>query len=198
MWIGEVPDEISTLTLPERMLIARYYSAAYIVKLYPKNRGAQSWDPATLNQGLRGNVSSYRLNTQDIVSMVDGRFLPPHPSILLATIGVTFVGPQNVPDRCMPPMLMVNRSRIKTALQFLQRANPLYWNVIISEENLHLLPEHGVPDEIMAVVQHSDDMDILEQEHSGYTDLDDMGDGGGNDSSNEGNIKFLIIVQQLR
>jgi hypothetical protein len=32
MWIGEVPLELSVLTLPERILVAHYFPAAHIVK----------------------------------------------------------------------------------------------------------------------------------------------------------------------
>ena len=38
-WIGDVPSELSVLTLPERILFARYFPAAYIVKLYPQQKG---------------------------------------------------------------------------------------------------------------------------------------------------------------
>ena len=43
MWIGEVPFELSVLTLPEQILIARHFPAANIVKLFPaKKRGRVS------------------------------------------------------------------------------------------------------------------------------------------------------------
>ncbi|KAH9000485.1 hypothetical protein EDB92DRAFT_1831586 [Lactarius akahatsu] len=38
LWIGDVPPLLNILTLPEQILIARYFPAAYIVKLYPKKR----------------------------------------------------------------------------------------------------------------------------------------------------------------
>ncbi|KAN0132460.1 hypothetical protein V8E53_009719 [Lactarius tabidus] len=70
MWIGEVPLELKILTLLERVLIARFFPAAYIIKLYPKKRGARFWANANFHCGLRGNVSTYHLNTDDITSMV--------------------------------------------------------------------------------------------------------------------------------
>ncbi|KAG1779209.1 hypothetical protein EV702DRAFT_1195709 [Suillus placidus] len=36
LWVGDVPDELAMLTLPECILVALSYPAAYIVKLYPK------------------------------------------------------------------------------------------------------------------------------------------------------------------
>jgi hypothetical protein len=67
----------------------------------------------------------------------------------------------------MPSLLTVNRSHVHNALLFLKCENLLYTNIEISEENLSLLPEHGVLEEIMAVVQHSEDVDALESERAG-------------------------------
>ncbi|KIK91578.1 hypothetical protein PAXRUDRAFT_149188 [Paxillus rubicundulus Ve08.2h10] len=173
MWIGEVPEELGMLTLPERLLVARYYPAAYIIKLFPKQKGSIHWDSSNLNSGLQGNVSTYCMNTQDIASMVEGQLLPPNPTFLSATIGVTIVGPNNIPDRSLPSLLTVSRHHVRNALLFLQRENPLYRDIVISEENLALLPEFGVPEEIKAIVRHSDDLDLLEQERAGYIDDDE-------------------------
>ena len=38
MWIGDVPSQLKNLTIPERVLIARYFPAAYIVKLFLRTR----------------------------------------------------------------------------------------------------------------------------------------------------------------
>jgi len=40
MWIGDIPLEVNVLTLPEHVLIARFFPVAYIVKFYPKENGA--------------------------------------------------------------------------------------------------------------------------------------------------------------
>ena len=39
MWIGEVPFELASLSIPEHVLIARHYPTAYIGKMYPKQKG---------------------------------------------------------------------------------------------------------------------------------------------------------------
>jgi len=105
MWVGDVPLELQILTLPERILIARHFPAAYIIKLYPKKKGARSWPSANMQSGLRGNVSTYRLNTNDIAQMTHAQLMLPSSSILAATIGVTFVGPGNLPEKTMPGFL---------------------------------------------------------------------------------------------
>ncbi|KAG8216550.1 hypothetical protein J3R82DRAFT_6698 [Butyriboletus roseoflavus] len=125
LWVGEVPEVLSILTLPNRILVAHYYPVAYIVKLYPKRKGASYSDVSMLNSGLRGNVLTYRMNTQDIVSMVHRNLLSPSSIILSVTIAVTFMGPGNLPDHHLPSMLSVSRNHIRNALCFLQEENPL-------------------------------------------------------------------------
>ena len=111
LWIGRVPHELAYLTLPERLLIAKYFPAAYIIKLYPKKKGARHWDKRQMYSGLKGNVSTYRLDQGQISSMIDGTILPQRPDMLVATIGITFVGPKNIPDAGLPDMFKVRRGR---------------------------------------------------------------------------------------
>ena len=108
MWVGKVPLELHILTLPEQILVTRYFPAAYIVKLYPMKKGAHSWASSSLQSGLRGNMSMYRLNTKDIINMTESQVMPPSAEILSATIGVTFVGPKNLPEKTLPGFLHVN------------------------------------------------------------------------------------------
>ncbi len=85
--------------LPERILVARYFPAVYIVKLNPKKKGAHTWATAdSMHGSLRGNVSTNPLNTEeDIATMTNDQFTS-SAGILAATIGVTFVGPRNLPQ----------------------------------------------------------------------------------------------------
>ncbi|KJA13878.1 hypothetical protein HYPSUDRAFT_209157 [Hypholoma sublateritium FD-334 SS-4] len=177
MWIGEVPRELKGLTLPERILIAKYYPAAYIIKLFPKKQGAKNWDRTQMHNGLKGNVSTYKLDPKQVTSMVDGVNYPPAARILSATIGVTFLGPKGLPESTMPEMFRVRRRRVKEALTWLKTNNPLYANIEISEENLHGLPVDGIPPEIMLVAKYSSDVMAAEKEGAGYVP-EDAGDEG--------------------
>lgn len=172
LWIGEVPLELKILTLPERILIAHFFPAAYIVKLYPKMKGARNWASDGFYHALRGNVSTYRLNTDQIANLASTNIMPPSPKILAATIGVTFVGPKNVPEKTMPGFLRVNRTRVRTALEWLKENNPLYANISISRDNLNALPVNGVPEEILSLVKYSDDTRLLAEESDGYVPCD--------------------------
>ena len=173
MWVGPIPRELAILTLPERILVGRYFPAAFIVKLYPKQKGAKHWPTSGLNSAVHGNVSTYKLNTDDIVDMIDADVMPPPASILASTIGVSIVGPKNIPERTMPGFLRVRRERIRAALVWLKGHNPLYARIVISQHNLDGLPFDGVPHEILDALRYSDNMEMLEKERAGYVVDDD-------------------------
>jgi len=168
MWTGEVPPQLTGLSVPEQYLISRHFSAAYIVKMFPKRKGAQS-----LNQGLRGNVSTYRLDTDEIAELVSDNVFPRPVKILASTIGVTFVGPKNEPERCYPGFLRIRRQRVRNALLWLKENNPLYTDIIISEERLEQVVEDGVPDEILCGMRYCDDIEAVDRERAGYVPEDD-------------------------
>ena len=176
-----MPLELKILTLPERILVSRYFPAAYIVKLYPKKKGARVWsEEAGLHSGLQGNVSTYHLNTSDVASMTgDGRTMPPPSSILAATVGVTFVGPRNLPEKTLPGFLRVNKMRVRNALEWLKENNPLYADIDISTERLNALPSDGVPKEISSFTRHLTDELLLADETDGYVPEEDDGEENG-------------------
>jgi len=178
MGVGTVPAVLGILTLPERILIARYFPAAYIVKLFPKQKGAKHWPNSGLNSGIQGNVSTYKLNTDEIADMVNVDDMPPPAKILASTIGVSIIGPKNMPERTMPDFLRVRRDRIRNALLWLKENNPLYSNIRISKNCLAELPINDIPMEILGIARCSDKTDQLEKERAGYViDDDDVSDG---------------------
>jgi hypothetical protein len=177
MWIGRIPHELAYLTLPERILIAKYFPAAYIVKLYPKKKGGRYWDKRQLYSGLRGNVSTYQLDQAQIASMVDGLIMPQPAMLLAATIGITFVGPKNLPEKCMPDMFRVRRARVRTALEWLKAHNPLFANITISALRLAELPEDDVPYELKSTAKLSTNVNLLYAEQDGYVPSQETNDG---------------------
>ena len=95
LWIGEVPYKLTALTIPEQLLIARYYPQCYVFKLYP--RGGCQLSPDQLQRGMKGNVSLYQLNTSDVVRMLEGQIMP-NPALMLASVlAITFVGSMSLP-----------------------------------------------------------------------------------------------------
>ena len=180
MWTGDVPFELSVLTIPEQILISRHFPAAYIVKMFPKRRGAKS-----LNSGVRGNVSMYRLDTKEIADLIEGNLMPCPLRILASTIGVTFVGPKNLPEKSMPGFLHTRRARVRNALVWLIKNNPFYADIVISDDRLDEIPEDGIPNEILAAMRYSDDTEEVDRERAGYVP-DDEQYGGSDDFGDEG------------
>lgn len=173
MWLGDIPLALSILNLPERILIAKYFPAAYIVKLYPKKKNAEFWDKDTLQSGLKGNVSTYKLNVQDIAHLISGGTMPPPAQILSATIGITFVGPRGQIIGALPEMFRVKRQRVRDALVWLKQNNRLYTDITISEEMLSQLPVDGFPIELTSIAKMSNDTVALGDEHADYVPQDD-------------------------
>ena len=123
--------------------------------------------------GLKGNVSTYQLDQGQIASMIDGSIMPQQPKLLAATMGITFVGPKNVPDRCLPDIFRVRRTRVQKALEWLKENNPLFSNIMISASRLAELPEDDVPYELQVTTKLLTDVDKLYAEHEGYVPVQD-------------------------
>jgi uncharacterized protein DUF6570 len=181
LWIGRIPHELAYLTLPECILITKIFPAAYIFKLYPKKKGARHWDKRQMYSGLRGNVSMYQLDQAQITSMIDGTIMPQPAKVLAAMIGITFVGPKNLPERCMPDMFRVRRTRVRKALEWLKQNNLLFVNITISASRLAQLPEDDVPYELMSTTKHSTDVNFLYSEQEGYVPSQEQSDGEGDE-----------------
>lgn len=178
LWVGDVPPELSCLSLPERILISLYFPSAYVVKLYPCGKRSVDWNLKNLHSGIRGNVSTYKLDQNLIAGMV-GLTMPPPVAILSATMGITYVGLNKLPKAALPGTFSVNRLRIARALQWLKIHNPLYRNIEISLERLEQLPENGVPQNLLDNMRWEPDPNILDEEHATYVPLNEEEDNDG-------------------
>lgn len=154
MWIGDIPTQLSILTLPERLLISIYFPSAYIVKLYPKAPNARHWHGLDVNMGLRGNVSTYKLDISGIHDMVKGNLLPRPPEILASLISVTLVGPRGKPERAIRGLCQVRHRRILDALLWLKQHNLFYKTITIDDSILSRLPDDDVPESIYDNIKH--------------------------------------------
>ncbi|KAJ3911749.1 hypothetical protein F5877DRAFT_72947 [Lentinula edodes] len=168
MWVGEVPFELSILSLPEVILVSRFHAAAYVVKLYPKKKSATWIGQDQLTSALRGNISTYHLKTEDVSPMVDDGLLPPRATILAATIAVTFIGRKNITLRGLKTLFTVQKARVANALRWLIANNQFYSHIKISSTNLESLPDNAVPEEILSTVKWSEDDEHVMKERIGY------------------------------
>jgi hypothetical protein len=172
MWVGDIPIQLAVLTLPEQILVARYFPTAYIVKMYPKKKGACFWDKKMMNRGLQGNVSTYRLNPADLGDMVTRSLMPPPAQILAAIIGITFVGPMGAQECTLPQFFRVQRQHVLDMLLWLEANNPLYSDIVVVTTHLAQLPSDGIPEELVAVTKLSKNTALLAQEHASYVPED--------------------------
>ena len=165
MWIGEVPFELSSLTLPEALLIAHKYPRTFVCKLWPKDR--RGANPNSLNTALRGNVTSFDLNVQSVSEMISGNLMPRPPQILASLITITFISRFPLPPSWLRGTFRVRREHVKCALEWLKDNNPYYKDINIDDSRLESLPEDGVPDELLHIVrQERDELNIARENDS--------------------------------
>jgi len=164
---------LQVLTFPEQLLIALLYPRVYVFKLFPKRqRGAHKME--SMQRAIRGNVSTYELNSEGIASMVEGNLMPRPPAILASLISVTFIAIGEMPQNWLHSTFRVRRKVVWDALHWLQDNNPKYYrNIQISSSRIGALPENDVPEEITALIRQSEDIGVLDEENDTYVPLDD-------------------------
>jgi len=149
LWIGEVPEELKDLTLPESLLIARAFPRAYVVKLRRKMGGG---DPTTMMDGLMGNVSSVEMPHPQIDHMLAGKYnrhLPQPVHVLSDVLSIAFLSFGSSPPTYLHGFLAVHRHVVHRALLWLKRHNAQYADIYIDPIRLQQLPLDGVPPEIV-------------------------------------------------
>jgi len=173
LWIGRTPWPLQVLTFPEQLLIALLYPRVYVFKLFPKcQKGTCNME--SMQRAIRGNVSTYELDSEGIASMVEGNLMPRPPAILASLISVTFIAIGEMPRNWLHSTFRVRRKVVWDALHWLQDNNTKYYrNIQISSSRIGDLPENDVPEEIMALIRQSEDIGVLDEENDTYVPLDD-------------------------
>lgn len=177
LWIGDIPDELKDMTVPEQKLIGLVYPRMHVYKLYPKKYCGEEG----LQRAMRGTLSTYALNTEKIMEMEEGKLMPRDVRLLPSVISVLFVGRRKLPKEHLKYLLRVRRDKVRAALLWLKRENPKYYgNIEISEERLASLPDDDVPNALMEVVRMTDNESIIDSENGGYVpteeDLEESND----------------------
>ena len=185
LWIGDIPSELTGLTIPEQLLIARHYPRCYIFKLFP--RDIDSHIPLEqLYTGMAGNASLFELNTQEVVEMIKGQRMPSSVRTLASVIAITYVGSRLLPKDWLKKTFRVRRDVVYDALVWLQRHNPIYADIKIDRSRLRELPEDDVPDELLSVIRQEKDDELVEKEKESYLlTVDERVDDDENDETRE-------------
>lgn len=169
LWLGDIPWQLQLLTVPESLLISLVYPRVFVMKLFPKTRGHFGMNSETLQNGMKGNVSTYELNIDALSDMVQGKLMPQPPSILASLIAITFVGHGPLPKRWLKHTFGVRRHVILDALRWLKANNAKYYgDVEIDFVQLNKLPVDDIPTELLTVIRHEENLDMVDQEDTGY------------------------------
>ena len=97
LWIGRRPIELTSLTIPEQMLIALVYPQFFVFKMHLGTAHGQ--DPSMLQRGMVGNITSYDMDITAIIAMLEGRKMP-RPTRILASMASQ--PPNYWTDGCAP------------------------------------------------------------------------------------------------
>jgi hypothetical protein len=173
MWVGATPPALAMLTVPEQLLIALRYCRGYVYKLFPKT-GRGTDHPETLQSALKGNVTTYTANVQDVVRMLEGELMPRRTTILADLVAVTFVGKGKLSKSKLKSLFRVRRKVVHAALLELKHVtkHPGYVDLDIDEGALSSLPEDGIPPEILLTIRREEDVAVVERESAGYVPPD--------------------------
>ena len=158
MWLGNIPDELQGLTIPEEKLISLYRHNSCIIKLQSPFHST-----TTAQTALKGNCITFLQNVPNIVNS-----LPLTLADLCDTLKVIFIGPRP-PDRLhLRKVLTVRKKKIIAALQWLKKYNILYQNININLNNIAQLPEDDVPECIMSTLEQKIGEEDGQSERTGY------------------------------
>ena len=132
LWLGKIPHELAILTLPEQLLVSRHYPRCYIVKLYP--RDGHITNPNLLQRAMTGNVTLYNMNTNAVITMLEGQLMPQPAVDLASVLAITFVGKKKLPKSWLKSTFRVRHRIVYEALVWLKANNELYSDIVISPE----------------------------------------------------------------
>ncbi|CAF4790754.1 unnamed protein product [Rotaria sp. Silwood1] len=158
MWIGDVPEELQGLTLPEEKLIALYRHSSCVIKLF-----SITGDPSLAQTALKGNAITFPQNVSDIA-----RSLPLSPNTLPEIIKIIFVGRTFPKKDRIRSILTVHRDIIRKAFIWLSKNNILYKDVYIDDLLIDTLPINDVPDCLWNIISLVDEQQSCNVERSGY------------------------------
>jgi hypothetical protein len=158
VWMGDVPNELQDLTIPEQRLIAIYRHNSCIVKLHSPFHST-----ATAQSALKGNCISF---PQDVVNIATT--LPLELEDLCDSLKIIFVGCRTPERNQLKNILTVRKKKVSEALRWLRQNNPLYRNVKISQSTVDKLPDDDVPECLWTTMQISTNIEAAQNERASY------------------------------
>lgn len=164
-----MPWHLECLTIAEQLLIARVYPRVFVVKLFPRDNTRYGLQDDQLQHALRGNVTSFELNSGAITDMINGDLMPQKTSILASVLSITFIGRGKIPNPAALRLFRVRREMVAHALTWLKHNNMKYYgDVTVDSTRLAELPEDDVPHAIRMNIHHEEDDAMIDAETDGY------------------------------
>ena len=153
--LGDVPPELQALTVVEESMIARCRAKICIIQLKAQENSVLP----NAQRALHGHIIIYPQKPDNLLHV-----LPPTINEACIPICVVFVGSrppsqQWLREKAKP--LIVRRERVRTALLWLKKHNPLYRDVIVDEQTLKDLPENDVLPVHIQMVDDNTATDVL-------------------------------------
>jgi hypothetical protein len=160
MWVGDVPDQLKGLTIPEQKLISLYRHNSCIIKLHSPWHSSTTAQPA-----LKGNCITFPQNLSNIATS-----LPLSANELSASIKIIFIGSSMPSRHHLRKVLSVRRQRVLDALVWLKENNVLYSHISLDKHLIAALPVDDVPESIWETLDHILDDKNANAEREGYTE----------------------------
>jgi hypothetical protein len=137
--LGNVPPELSNLTLIEELIVARCRAKMCVVKLQDHRDDVEL---PTAQRGIKGHVIVFPQHPESV-----SKLMPPALCDIIAPICIIFCGSAKpslewLKEKARP--LVVRREAVLKALQWLRIHNALYHDVVIDAARLSALPEEDV------------------------------------------------------
>ena len=160
MWIGDVPDQLKGLTIPEQKLTFLYRHNSCTIILH------SPWhSPSTAQPTLKGNCITFTQNVSNIATS-----LPLSPNELAASIKIIFIGASKPSRHHLRNVLTVRRQRILDALNWVKTNNTLYSHILLDKHIITALPDNDIPECLWETLDHIGDATSANAEREGYTD----------------------------
>ncbi|KAJ5367173.1 hypothetical protein N7541_001114 [Penicillium brevicompactum] len=151
------PDSLKDLTLTKEYLIARSHPVGVIVKLRPGGR----MSPANYH-ALRGHFIIIPQDPKPLLQIL------PSPDLQFTElIKVFWLGNRAPTDEDLRPFLIVRKSKVLAALQYLIQHNSLYGDVTVAHSTIYNWPDEFIPSDLQQHVISLDETD--HNERVGYS-----------------------------
>ncbi|MFN9113086.1 MAG: DUF6570 domain-containing protein, partial [Bacteroidota bacterium] len=152
------PEELLTLTVPERMLISLYRSRVKLIRLGFAN------SPEEQKLALQGHVISFPQDPGPAV-----RALPRPVTELGSTVRIVFVGSTLPTHEVIYRYTVVRKAKVLAAINWLKTYNYLWRDIQVNPQTLADLPDEGVPCHIKpSAVDAPELVRLIAADRSGY------------------------------